>query len=203
MENLDQPKEFTNENKIESEEYLLGVTKDGYKVFDRPDSHIKTHVGAENIIAEALSSISTDGRDFIKETLDFNHVIGETICTETTEKDEIVFAQRVNRKGLTRFTKTGLPKPCSKLTLIIVKREVDSLDEDDENEDFDTEDYYQLTTAYIGEPAPPEPWDEKSFYFSDDPDKARQDSLDFWNNHALVFGAEEHILGTETTEKPW
>jgi len=208
MEKLNQSNKFTDENKIESESGLLGVTKDGYKVFDRFDSHIKTHVGAEKIIAEALSLVSTDGQDFFKETLDFKRTIGETICTETTDKDEIIFAQRANRRGLTRFTKTGLPKPCSKLTLIIVKREEDSSSEDDEDDNDEDENsnpsvYYELITAYVGESAPPEPWDEKAFYFAEDPDKARQTSLDFWNRHALVFSAEEHLSGTETIEKPW
>ena len=57
----------------------------------------------------------------------------------------------------------------------------------------DVGDEYVLITAFIGAPAVPEPWDRN----------ATAKSREFWDSHALVWGSEPTIPGTETSVCPW
>lgn len=49
-----------------------------------------------------------------------------------------------------------------------------------------------LLTAYFGETSEVEPWDARAT------DASRQ----FWNSHALVWGSEPVIPGTESVDAP-
>ena len=52
---------------------------------------------------------------------------------------------------------------------------------------------YVLITAFIGASAEPEPWDRN----------ATPQSVAFWNSHALVWGSEPVVPGTETDRCSW
>lgn len=149
----------------------------GQSVVDRHRSHL--HGEVARLLPEALARITAGGRSFITEEVDFGRPVGETICVVTRPGDQIVYAQRPRRFGLTRFVKNRKAEPCSAVTIILKKD--------------DREDYYILITAFVGHRPEPEPWDRN----------ANGNSLAFWNSHALVWGSEPTIPSTETDVCPW
>ena len=156
---------------------IIGFTEDGWAVFDRYNSHL--HPGVQEILPAALGKVKTKGRQFLVEEVVFDHVIGETICIPTGSGDQIVFAQRPKRYGLTRFVVGKKPISCQTIVVILKRRE--------EN------DGYVLISAFIGSKPEPEPWDRN----------ATERSINFWNTHALIWGTESIISGTETEVCPW
>lgn len=157
---------------------MLGLLMSGEPVVDRYNSHLRESVAA--LLPVALAQISSQDRSFLIEEVDFGWPIGETTCLPTGPVDKIVYARRPKRSGLTRFVKGRAPEPCSSVVVILKTA-------DDEPE------AYVLVTAFIGHKPEPEPWDRN----------ATANSRAFWNTHALVWGSEPVILGTETSECPW
>jgi len=157
--------------------------KSGEMVVDRHRSHI--HPTVMPHLPAALARISSQGRDFLVESVDFGRPIGETICVPTGPRDEIVYAVRSGRRGLTRFVKNRAPLPTSAVR-VVLKRD-------------DAGGYFVLLTAFLGPPAPPEPWDRNTIRTRDELARA----VAFWNTHALVWGYEPSIAGTETKRCPW
>lgn len=156
---------------------VVGRLASGEPVYDRHRSHVHDDVG--EILPAALAKVNAAGRRFFIEEVDFGRPVGETICVATGPGDEIVYAQRPRRLGQTRFVKNRDPEPCSAVT-VILKRD-------------DFEDYYVLITAFVGHRPEPEPWDRN----------ATEWSVAFWTSHALVWGYEDVVSGTETTECSW
>ncbi len=155
----------------------MNLLASGEAVIDRFNSH--NHVGVSPLLPEALAKIDSKGRQFLVEEVVFDHIIGETVCVATGPGDEIVYAKRPKRWGLTRFVRNRKPEPCSAMT-VILKRD-------------DYEPYYVLITAFVGHRPEPEPWDRN----------ANGNSRAFWSSHALVWGCEEVIDYTITTACPW
>lgn len=156
---------------------LLGHLAGGELVYDRANSHL--HEQVAEILPEALNKINAEGRQFLVAEAAFGRIIGHTACLPTGQEDEILYAQRPKRFGLSRFVKNRTPEPSEAVTVILKKD--------------DNEDYYILITAFIGTPAPPEPWDRN----------ATPQSVPFWSTHALVWGQEPIVPGTETSRCPW
>ena len=154
--------------------------RSGETVVDRPNSHL--HDGVKDLLAETLGMINSERREFIEAEVGFGRVIGKTMCVATGEHDEIVFAQRPKRGGLTRFVNHRDPETCSSMVVILKKSGA----------------VYVLITAFIGCKSEPEPWDERAFSLKSDPIEARARSLAFWKSHALVWDGESVIAGTET-----
>lgn len=160
--------------------------KSGESVVDRLDgSHI--HESVSPFFEEALTRIDSEQREFLIEEVNFGKEIGKTVCVLTDENDKIVFAQRPNRFGLTRFVIGKAPEPCSTVVIILKK----------------TAQGYVLITAFVGGKAEPEPWDLRNFARQNDPFKAENKARKFWNSRALVWGTEPIIPGTETKICPW
>ena len=72
---------------------LLGMTKDGRKVFDRTKSHIHSEDGLTmNLLKEGINKIDSnelrknDGRYVIN----MNRIIGYSSCVPTTDEDNVV-----------------------------------------------------------------------------------------------------------------
>lgn len=130
------------------------------------------------VLCEALSLVHLSTEQFSVQQVDFDQVVGETTCVATSDTDEIVFAQRPCRRGLTRFVLKRQPDPATSVVVILKRIE---------------EGNYLLITAWIGKKSEPEPWDKN----------ATENSVKFWSSHALVWGSEEIIKGTETTVSPW
>lgn len=161
---------------------IIGRLASGEPVIDRADSHAAGHQGVDKVLAEVVSRISSEDRKSFCEQIDFDREIGVSICVATTSDgggDDIVYAQRPNRRGLTRFVKNREPAP-SRSAVACLKHTTGGA--------------FLLMTAFVGGRAPAEPWDKQW---------ATPESHTFWSSHALVWGVEETIPGTETTICPW
>ena len=153
----------------------LGSFTDGTAIYDRPDgSHL--HEGVRELLPEIFADMDPE-KTFQVVEHDFGKVIGETSCVETSDEDVIVFAQRPNRSGLSRFVKSRATEATTVATAIVCKDEGN----------------YYLVTAFVGDAGAKEPWDSRA----SDADRA------YWQNHALVWGSQEVIPGTETSDCPW
>lgn len=160
---------------------LLGYTKNGAPVYDRPKSHIHTEYSDVFSYLRAVLPLTEPNDRYYEYTHTFDEVIGESICVPTDESDEIIYAQRVGRDGYTRFVKNREPLPATSFT-VVLKLDQRSVQEQ-----------YILMTAYVGDQAPAEPWAKT----------VPANSLEFWSSHALIWGSMPVIEGTETNECPW
>lgn len=157
---------------------ILGNLASGEVVVDRYRSHLHESVAA--LLPEALSRVESQRRGFILAEVDFDRVVGESVCVATGPRDQIVYAQRPKRFGLSRFVKNRKPEPCS--SVVVILKTADG-----------QPGAYVLVTAFIGLKSEPEPWDRN----------ATVNSRSFWSTHALVWGSEPVIDGTETPHCPW
>jgi len=160
---------------------VVGKLASGQIVIDRKDSHVQGHSEVLPLLVEALAKIHAMDRKSFCEEIRFCRTIGETICINTTDADEIIYAQRPNRRGLTRFVKNRQPEATSSVVACFMKND-------------GMGGAYLLTTAFIGSRAPAEPWDKQW---------ATEESATFWNTHALIFEKSEIVDGTETDKCPW
>jgi len=167
----------------------FGTLRSGEAVVDRFRSHAATHE-LNGLLTDALARVSSGGRRFLVEVVDFGRPIGESICVATGPGDEIVFAARPGRRGLTRFVKNRKPAPCSSVVVILKRDDADPR-------------LFVLVTAFIGGQPQPEPWDRNAFARAENPREAEVAARSYWSSHALVWGCEETIPGTETTRCPW
>jgi hypothetical protein len=150
--------------------------KSGETVVDRHQSHL--HPGVEQLLTDALGRIESAGRGFLVEEVEFGRIIGETTCVTTGLGDDVVYAKRPKRFGLSRFVKNRSPESCSSIVVILKAGDCGE---------------YVLITAFVGHRPEPEPWDRN----------ATANSRAFWDSHALVWGSEPTIPGTETSRCPW
>lgn len=157
---------------------ILGRLASGEVVVDRHRSHLHQSVLA--LLPEALSRVESERRGFILAEVCFGRVIGVTTCVATRAGDEVVYAKRPKRLGFTRFVKNREAEPCSSVVVILKAAD-----------EFPAA--YVLVTAFIGQKPEPEPWDRN----------ASANSRAFWETHALVWGSEPVIDGTETPHCPW
>ena len=141
----------------------LGVTKDGISVIDRAKSHCHLPPG---LLAEALSRIDLSGEEqFAKFSVPMGREVGCTDCVQTCPDDVIVYARREGRGGPTRFVMNRAGTPCATVQ-VVLKSTGNPLT-------------WVLITAFIGESAEPEPWDNH----------ATPRSASFWRSHALCWGS--------------
>ncbi len=155
---------------------------DGTPVIDRENSHLASHLATYPLLSEALplalaQIIPDPQKEFYLQEVEMGRVVGKSICVATFESDQIIFAKRPNRFGATRFVENREPEESSKISVILKKGDG----------------YYVLLSAFVGGLTPPEPWDRY----------AAPESLTFWNLHALIWGHEEVLPGTETRDCPW
>ena len=143
----------------------LGQLASGEYVFDRPRSHL--HGPVKELLIEAFATIQAQDREVIIEEIDLGRIVGKRHCVETKPDDEIVFARRKHRKGLTRFVIGREPEECSSI-VVILKRDEYS-------------DTYFCLSAYIGTHSEPEPWDAY----------ATPESEAFWQTHAMILDADQ------------
>lgn len=152
---------------------IMGVTKDGQTVYDRMDSHFHPEGGLTlETLKSAISTISTEDRPFIVETVQFDGVVGKDTCVEVGPEDEIVMVYRKKRMGLTPMVKNREPADCDTVRVIMCK-------------DRDNNDRYTLVTAFVGGDSPREPWDPNI-----SSDEERAESEEFWNTHALIYNED-------------
>jgi hypothetical protein len=135
-------------------------TKDGFQVVDRHNSH--NHTSDMELLAEAISRIETNGRQFLVTELDMGRIVGATHCVETDGTDDIYYETRPGRRGPSRMVRNRKPEPCSHMVVILKKEDMGR--------------FYILITSFVGKMAEPEPWDRN----------ATPRSESFWANHALI-----------------
>lgn len=161
---------------------LLGKTKNGYDVyFDAKKSHALTHFNKTPKLIEYVKKLLPTieaTEDMIRLDSDMGEIVGNTDLIETDEGDEIVYAMRPLRAQFSRFVKNKESQPTSWITIDLRKSGGDE---------------YFLYTAFVGRLTPSFPGG--SFL----PERSR----DFWAKHALVWGAQEIVPGSETTKCPW
>jgi hypothetical protein len=153
---------------------LLGSLGSGEQVFDRVDSHLSSHPVPSSVLSSALARILSGGRASIREEVQFSFTVGNSGCVETNANDKICYAVRRHGNGASRFVIDRNPQPCSSVTVKLGRSLGDS--------DVRIGDYI-LRTAYIGKLTPPEPW-------SKDAARAPEESLAFWNSHAIIWGSQ-------------
>jgi hypothetical protein len=158
----------------------LGVLGSGQVVYDRPNSHL--HGDIFGLVKTALSQITLTNETFAVCEVDFGRVIGESSCVKTSSADEIVYAQRAKRDFVSRFVKNRKLEPCTTLVVILKPDEGGG-------------DYWVCVTAFIGRKAEMEPWDTKHT------EETFQKSVEFWQDHALVWGSEKILPFTETRDE--
>ena len=147
----------------------------GERVFDRSPSHI--HPGVRPFLKGILARINSRRRHAIVEVVEHSHLVGHSSCVTTRPGDKIVYAQRLHRRGISRFVKNRRPEPTPYITVILQLTD---------NGD------YRVKTAYFGQPAPREPWSNR----------VKPGPHHFWNRHAFVWGVEPIVPGTESYRAP-
>lgn len=161
---------------------FLSTTGDGKVVHvDMESSHAATHFQSSPKLLEAVKRIIPTlnvAEDVVRVDVYVEEAVGHTDLVETDEDDEIVYALRPRRAQYSRFVKHKQSVPSSWITLDLRKT--------GENE-------YELYTAFVGRLTPSFPGG----------DYLPQQSREFWSHHALVWGSQDIVLGTETTECPW
>lgn len=161
---------------------IFARSKNGVKVtYDPVYSHASTHFADTPQIIPYVRKVieNTDiSGDVMEFEVDTGRVIGNSDLVETREDDDIVYAIRKNRDRHSRFTKSRSSQPSSKIAISLKRLDKDS---------------YDLFSAWLGPLTPPMP--NSPF--------ANSDSRPFWSKHALAWGNQEIILGTETKISPW
>ena len=165
----------------QSEVVIIGYTKDGMAAHDRPDSHFHWEGGmTKELFEDALSKVDTEGRESLKEIVEYDHPVGESTCVEVGPEDEIVYAVRKPRRGLSPLVKNREAIPCNSVVIILAK-------------DKDAENMYTLKTSFIGENSPREPWDSGIVS-----DEEYVEAKEFWDKHALLY--DENLIDREKTD---
>ena len=160
---------------------FLGTTKNGFSVYiDEEASHALTHFAKKPELRDAviahIPSLEPDVETY-QTDIDTGSTIGTSDLVETTDESEIVYAKRPIRSIYSRFAKNTKPTPTSWITIALKKKGGD----------------YWLHTAFVGKEVPSFPGGDYR------PDESRE----FWSKHALVWGSQDIVPGTETTKCPW
>ena len=152
------------------------LSKDKRFIIDRPKSHLHDGITPE-LLKIICAQITCNKLKLIRTQINFEKVIGTTNCVPITEKDEVVYAQRVGRYGHSKFVLNREPEPTKSATIVLKK----------------ALQHYKILTSYIGTRSELEPKDRR----------ATLASIRFWEEHALVFGSEPIQENTITKECPW
>ena len=163
-----------------NKEYI-GKTRNNIDVYwDKHFSHAVTHFAHNqklfDYVKKSIATINAQ-EDIIRVEKEMDEIVGTTDLVETNDQDEIIYAKRPLRKYYSRFVKNKSALPTKWITLDM-RREGNS---------------YFLYTAFVGRLSPSFPGGEF----------LPEQSKDFWANHALVWGNQEVVPGTETKECPW
>lgn len=160
----------------------IGRTKNNRLVYvDTKGSHAATHISATPdllaLVKDLIAGLMAT-RDNIYLDKDMGRIVGLSDLVETDERDEILYAKRLNRDNYTRFVRHRKAVPTTKVTVVLHK---------------DAKGDYELWSAWIGAAVPQFPGDANE----------TAESKPFWRRHALVWGNQAIQAGTEVTDWPW
>jgi hypothetical protein len=149
--------------------------------YEDEKSHTTTHLADAPqllpLLKEFLSKqVFNEDKIFIEH--ESGKLIGHTDLVEVTDKDDVLYAKRLNRDNYTKFVKNRTPPTTTYFTFLLYKSEDDN---------------YELASTWVGRRCPT---------FPDDVNATPESKL-FWDRHALVFGNQAIQEGTLTTICPW
>lgn len=160
--------------------YRYAITKSpaGYEIYvDLITSSAGQYLSRQpyiiNLIKEVLLPMDLTSSKLAIER-DMGRIIGNTDIVETTEKDNIFYAQPNKKNVFSRYAKNRYPSPSRKLTIILEQ---------------DADGNYEVSDTWIGPYSPPFPGDEKE----------TAKSKDYWQTHALVH--DSHAVQSRTITK--
>lgn len=141
----------------------------------KAEDHLRAHPEVGVILAEVIGRVMLP-RDcgFLAVAVNMGRVVGRSGCVKAPRvgfNDPAKFALRVGREKPSRVI-VGVEGP-EVTTVVILAFPAKELTGT-----------YVLVTAFVGELAPKEPWDRNL-----GSELERQESLEFWSTHALVFDA--------------
>lgn len=181
-------------------EKILGKLASGQVVVDSQISHLASHSDVTPFLSQALQKISLAYNEtFSIQEVEFEEESGKTNLAETEPGDKIIYAQRINHEGLTRFVKGKQPLKINTITVIL------SAKDESVNITYDPAEKYALVTAFWGRKTtyePTDPFFEKNKGKPETTEIYRK-SVEFWSKHALLYDPSVIIPGTETKICPW
>lgn len=165
-----------------SELTSIGKSKSNHEVMvDLETSHAATHFQDSpmlfDAVKKALPLIELD-EEKVRVEIDTGEVVGMSDLVETHPGDEIVYAMRPYRDRYSRFVKNRLAEQTTWIVLSFERL---------------NQEQYKLHTAFVGRLTPSFPGG----------DFLPEMSKEFWSKHALVWGNQEVIPGSETDSCPW
>lgn len=166
-------------------ETFLATSANGKRIYyDDTDSHTATHFEdtpqLRELTARVLATKVLEGASVTYDE-DMGEPIGLCQVVATDSSDEIVYAMRKNRRdqGYVPFTKSRPAEPSTHLSMFLAEK---------------SQTDYELLSAWIGElESPPFP----------NMANATPESIPYWSKWAFVWGSQEIIPGSETTDYPW
>lgn len=155
----------------EVEKVFLATTATGIDVYIESETfeHMQAHPDVDlEVVKEAISKIDdiTTETPFRIGSTDLGRTVGKDNCVEINSEDKIEMLYRKNRDGQTPVILNGEKADTSLVTVGIC------LDQGK----------HTMFTAFYGQLAPKEPWDER---IQNPTEKAEAEK--FWSTHALVL----------------
>lgn len=149
---------------------------------------------ARPFLAPVLAAIDTRSRKHLVETITFPDIIGDSIVVRTTAIDDIVWAQREGKIGLSRMVRGRLPEPTRDYTVVLGER-------------TEVPGTYVLLAAWFGPAGEIEPCDFVKLYRrkrnSDNRQMEMLRARRFWQHHAFCLDFTRHNAATITRRRPW
>ena len=138
----------------------------------KAENHLRAHPEVEGILAEAIALVRLPRDDaFLSAEVEMERIIGRSGCVSTppiSPSDWSFFAQRIGRERPSRIV-IGEGEETTKIVVLAFASRGETRT-------------YVLVTSWVGSLAPKEPWDPMIRTQGE-----RQESLDFWCSHALVW----------------
>jgi hypothetical protein len=174
--------DFTPITSCEPEcDFLIGASlASGEFVVHGAPSHVRSEESLA--VLHAIARISSDDQPHIEREVVFDDDIGVSRCIATHVADDIVYAQREGRLGLTRFVRGREPEKCKNVCVVLRRS---------------TPQKYVLIDGFVGCKPEPELFDTNYFARCPDPAAARHKAQEFWGAHALVWSPDDIVAGTE------
>lgn len=164
------------------DQQFLCTSKNNKNVYYDPvHSHAATHFNdapeLKDVVIEIITSKELVG-DRIEFDRNMGRIVGNMDVVNVDDTDKLLYAKRRNRDEYVPFTKSRTTQPTPFVSMGLALQ----------NEN------YELTSAWFGEfESPPFPGEAT----------ATQESVDFWNKHAFVWGSQGVQEDTVTEVCPW
>ena len=162
------------------QKYFIIDPPTGYKVYLDPigsdaGKYLSQRPYVMGLILEVLEKM-TLGKESETIEHEMGRQIGTTDIVSTDEKDSIYFAKQIKKTHYSRFAKNRVAEKSSLLSIVLVR---------------DIDGNYEVSDAWIGKQSPKFPGHELE----------ADDSIEFWQSHALVH--EALPIQTKTLTKDW